>query len=61
LDKVKVDQFNSGKRNELSVPLKNVPEKDYGMIGFLVIAAGFLLITPSGDGLHDILYLCHVL
>jgi branched-chain amino acid transport system permease protein len=60
LDKVKVDQFNSGKRNELSVPLKNVPEKDYGMIGFLVIAAGFLLITPilSTHRVTDFMIFC---
>ena len=60
MDKVKVDQFNSGKRNELSVPLKNVPEKDYGMIGFLVIAAGFLLITPilSTHRVTDFMIFC---
>jgi branched-chain amino acid transport system permease protein len=60
LDKVKVDQFNSGKRNELSVPLKNAPAKDYGVIGFLVIAAGFLLITPilSTHRVTDFMIFC---
>jgi branched-chain amino acid transport system permease protein len=43
---VKVDPFNSDQRNEISVPFKKAPAKDYGVIGFLVIAVGFLLITP---------------
>jgi len=57
---VKIDQFNSDKRNELSVPLKNAPVKDYGAIGFLMIAAGFLLITPilSTHRVTDFMIFC---
>lgn len=42
------------------MPLKNAPIKDYGTIGFLVIAAGFLLITPilSTHRVTDFMIFC---
>lgn len=39
-------KFNSDEGTELSVPFKNAPVKDYGVINFLLVAAGFMLITP---------------
>lgn len=43
---MKANRFHSGKRSELSVPTRNAPVKDHGIISSLVIAGGFLLITP---------------
>ncbi len=43
---MKAYPFHSGERDELSGPIRNARGKDYGIIGSLVIAGGFLLITP---------------
>ena len=60
MDKEKVYKLNSDKGNELSVPLKNAPMKEHGVIDFLVIAAGFLLITPilSAHRVTDFMIFC---
>jgi branched-chain amino acid transport system permease protein len=60
LDKKNVNPSNSGQKNELSAPFRNAPVKDYGVIQSLVIAGGFLLITPilSTHRVTDFMIFC---
>jgi branched-chain amino acid transport system permease protein len=60
LDKENICKFNPDKGHEPSLPSRNAPMKEHGAIDFLVIAAGFILITPilSAHRVTDFMIFC---
>lgn len=60
MDKERADKFYAEEGTEPSSELKKVPMKDHGVIEFIVIVAGFLLITPilSTHRVTDFMIFC---